>query len=559
MTDQTASLARASARQTRRDCLAIALAATLPLLLLAPLRDTPFIDDWTYAWSVENLLRGGGLARLDWSVHANAFQVLWGALFCLPGGLSFIALRASTWALGTSGLIALYLLLRQLGISRRDTLLGTAVFGLNPIVFTLTFTFMTDVPFVALAIWSSLAMVLALDRRSEAWLGAAALGAGLAVAVRSVGVVLPVAMALTLLGAAGGWGRHPRRLLIALLPLAVFAALVWWATTHVRAVTDLAGIADSPVSRVRNLSYGVRRLPRSTIDALGSTVNALGLALIPVLVAGARRRGIPASLGATAALAALLGIGGLGDTGYAPPLVEASIWALRELGTAEALVPAYASMGPQPLTWLLVPVALLGSGLAVAAVWRRRRLRASEVFLGLTLVGHFLLVALLWLFYDRYMLPLLVPALALVLMNQPVRRPAIALGGLAALAALSLVGMGDHLAYDRAVWLAVDQLRRLGARDAEINAGYAVNGWLQYAHPEHAPRDADGKPRIPWINGGKDDPLRYWVANQPVAGYETLQAIPYRRWLGRSGRVFVLERLRNRAAGSVPAPVIPSW
>jgi len=201
-----------------------------------------------------------------------------------------------------------------------------------------------------------------------------------------------------------------------------------------------------------------------------------------------------------------------------------------------------------------VPVALLLSGLGVAAVWRRRRVQPSEVFLGLTLLGHFGLVALLWLFYDRYMPPLLVPALALVLMNQPVRRPAIALVGLAALASLSLVGMRDHLAYDRAVWLGVDSLRRLGARDAEINAGYPVNGWLQYAHPEHAPRDTDGRPRIPWINGSKEDPLRYWVANRPVAGYRTLQAIPYRRWLGRSGRIFVLERLRAGAAGTLPEP-----
>ena len=87
MTEQAASSATASGRHTRWDCLAIALSATVPLLLLAPLHDTPFIDDWTYAWSVETLLQGGGLQRLDWSVHDNVSQVLWGALFCLPGVL----------------------------------------------------------------------------------------------------------------------------------------------------------------------------------------------------------------------------------------------------------------------------------------------------------------------------------------------------------------------------------------------------------------------------------------------------------------------------------------
>lgn len=561
MTEQPTSPAGASAGQTGRDCLAIALAAAVPLLLLAPLRDTPFIDDWTYAWSVENLLRGGGLRWLDWSAHANAFHVLWGGLFCLPGGFSFSALRASTWALGTSGLVALYLLLRQVGVGRRDALLGTAAFGVNPVVFALSFTFMTDVPFVALATWSSLATLLALKRRSEGWLVAAALGAGLAIGVRAVGVVLPCATAVTLLVATGRWGRHPRRLAIAVLPLAMFVALAWWATTRVYVVTDLADVENSPLNRARYLVVGLRYLPQLTLDALGSTANGLGLALGPLLLAAVQRGRIRVVLVASAVVAALLGIAGLGDTAYKPPLAEDSIWALTELGAAESLVPAYAPVGAELWTRLLVPVVVLVSGLGIAAVWRRRRLEAPEVFLGLTLAGHLALVALLWLFYDRYMPPLLVPALALVLMNQPVRRPAVAVVALAALASLSFVGMRDHLAYDGAVWHAVDRLRRLGAEDEEINGGYAVNGWLQYAHPEHAPRDADGERRIPWINGAKEDPLRYWVANRPVPGYETLDAIPYRRWLGRSGSIFVLERQPGGRAGlgtAASRPVITS-
>ena len=199
---------------------------------------------------------------------------------------------------------------------------------------------MTDVPFVALATWSSLAMILALRRRSEAWLAAAALGAALAVGVRAVGVVLPVAMALTLLVAAGRWGRHPRRVALALLPLAAFAALAWRATTQVHVVTDLADVYNSPINRVRYLSYGLRALPQSALDALGSTT-LLGLALSPLLLAGIQRRQIRASLAAAAALAALLGIAGLGDPAYKPPLAEDSVWALRELGPAESLVPAY--------------------------------------------------------------------------------------------------------------------------------------------------------------------------------------------------------------------------
>lgn len=43
------------------------------------------------------------------------------------------------------------------------------------------------------------------------------------------------------------------------------------------------------------------------------------------------------------------------------------------------------------------------------------------------------------------------PALALVLVRQPVRRPAVAVIALAVLASLSALGMWDHLAYNHAL------------------------------------------------------------------------------------------------------------
>ena len=64
--------------------------------------DVPLHDDWTYAWSVEHFLKTGKLAVLDWSIHYPFAQILWGALFCLPFGLSFSALRVSTVMLASA-------------------------------------------------------------------------------------------------------------------------------------------------------------------------------------------------------------------------------------------------------------------------------------------------------------------------------------------------------------------------------------------------------------------------------------------------------------------------
>src|SRR5205814_9569780 len=104
---------------------------------------------------------------------------------------------------------------------------------------------------------------------------------------------------------------------------------------------------------------------------------------------------------------------------------------------------------------------------------------------------------------------------------------------------LAMVGMRDHLEYNRAVWNGVAYLRDHGAKDSEIHGGWPINGWLQYAHPENAPKQNNkGQIRVPWVND--KFLLPYQIANQPVDGWRQLTHIPYKRWLGRSGSIYVL-------------------
>jgi hypothetical protein len=78
------------------------------------------------------------------------------------------------------------------------------------------------------------------------------------------------------------------------------------------------------------------------------------------------------------------------------------------------------------------------------------------------------------------------------------------------------------------------------AEPNEIDGGYVVNGWLQYAHPQEAHRDADGNVDVPWVNGAYDPP--YAIANGIIDCWEVLQTIGYNRWLGPAGKIYVLRR-----------------
>src|SRR5665213_978705 len=172
---------------------AIAAVFALGWLLVSPWRNVPVIDDWVYAWSVEHLLKTGELRILDFSSIYPVAQVLWGALFAGAAGFSFGILRLSTVVLAAGGCWSIYLTLRELGVDAVASLLATLTVALYPVYFSLAFSFMTDVPFVALSAAALYWYVSALVRDEPArlwWGGAVAM---IAFLIRPLGLVLPLA------------------------------------------------------------------------------------------------------------------------------------------------------------------------------------------------------------------------------------------------------------------------------------------------------------------------------------------------------------------------------
>jgi hypothetical protein len=87
--------------------------------------------------------------------------------------------------------------------------------------------------------------------------------------------------------------------------------------------------------------------------------------------------------------------------------------------------------------------------------------------------------------------------------------------------------------------MAVGHLQSMGIAPADFDGGYVVNGWLQWAHREHAHRDAAGAVAVPGVNAGAAG--RYRISNQAKRGWKVVTSFPYSRWMGRSDRVYVLE------------------
>ena len=157
------------------------------------------------------------------------------------------------------------------------------------------------------------------------------------------------------------------------------------------------------------------------------------------------------------------------------------------------------------------------------------------------MTGHLALVALLWLIHDHYLLVVVPYAIALVLGARPqlAWRPGIAT--LVVLAVVSIVGIRDQLRHTAAVWHGVDALHRIGAADRDIDGGYTVNGWLQYAHPDRAYRDAAGNVEVPAVNASTDD-RPFKIAKTPIPGWRVLATFGHDAWIGPKAPVYVLAK-----------------
>jgi hypothetical protein len=406
----------------------------------------------------------------------------------------------------------------------------------------LTFTFMTDVPFLASVVWCFLALVRAVRRESDAWLCAAAALCCAACAIRLTGAVLPLVIAAVLLFDSGDWGRKSARIAAAIIPAVFLAGLLWWYQSHVYRTADLTWWQESPANRAANLKHnGLRILPRMLVQDVTFTAGALGVALIPIVAACLRKR----DLIRVAAVSSFLGVILIAQRAWAipyePPLDRWAMWNIHELGGTKTFIKGYVppQLSLADSKWYIALTMIFGG--AVLSVWMGRKYQRGDSSLAWWIATQFLLAAGLWLLSDRYALAYLPAAIVMTLASRPIVRPVAAVLLTACFALHSFIGTRDELEYNRVLWSTVDYLRLNGASDAEIGGGYLIDGWLQYAHPENALRDRDGKIQVAGITSRAR--LRYQVANAPLPGWRPINEFPYRQWLSAPGKVYALERV----------------
>jgi hypothetical protein len=475
------------------------------VLVVDPRGDFPMLDDWSYGRSVKHLVEYGELRYDGWNAPTLFLQVLYGALFALPLGFSFEVLRLSTLVAGLAGGIGTYLLLREAAATRLVAVAGSLALMLNPSYFQHSLTFMTDVPFTALVVWSSLFFLRALRTGSLRSTVMGTVLAACATLVRQPGIMIPVAFGIAALATNPLNARlHIRSTLAALAVTSTYVSY-FAAIRYLRMEPVLLGSFQGKirlfVQRPELLTGIAWLLNRARI--LLTELSLMNLPALLVLGGFAANRKwratqLLAVLLVATALTIVLTIGiGAVDLPY------------KVFSPVALLMAGQADWGYVDEHYRLRPTLLR---LQFAAVWLMTFLIVARAVVGPSTppLGHsstfdragsifgFSAAALLiapFLFshlFERYLIPPL--PLFMVALACLIRPPRTTLtrtwqGTVAAIAALVLIGFGtlsvlfahDSLLWNRMRWEAVDVLVNDKQIDpATIDGGLSVNGWFLF-------------------------------------------------------------------------------
>ena len=508
--------------------------------------DFPLSDDWSYAFAARSLCHDGELRFLPWTGASLLLQAWYGAALCRVFGFSFEILRLSTVLFAVGGAIGFFLMLGRLGLRGGPRALGTILFALDPLYVNLAFTFMTDVPFTALAVWAAYGYVRGLGEGRRDWIVAGAALAAASLLIRQHGIF--VAAAATLAALLAGDRAPRRRLADALaagaLPAVVFVVFQLW----LFAWHGAPGGVGSKLAEVGRINVlGVVNCGFRGLEYLGLLLAPLAVALAPDL--RARRRGLVLAM-----------IGGLALLALALYRREGALMfyltnVLYDFGLGAATLRDTLFLALRPpvafgatLAWPLTVLATIAAGVLLAA-WTAAvpSMRAP--------VPAFLLLATALLFlgtllhtryyFDRYLLVVVPFAIAAALVSGPARISRTSVVLAAALVWYAIAGTHDYLAWNRARFAGLAALTANGVPPTEIDGGMEFNAWHLAPMLGTWPSDAQVRPGQPdtvkswwWV---VDD--RFVASFRPLPGYAVRQSLPYRRWLvPGAGRVVILER-----------------
>jgi hypothetical protein len=230
------------------------------------------------------------------------------------------------------------------------------------------------------------------------------------------------------------------------------------------------------------------------------------------------------------------------------PLPDWQTWSLQDIGARAMiggdLASSTWSLRVGPAVRVLGLLAVISLAVVCVHGWiQAPRWGHPETVVGTLALLHLALINLLWLYNDRYYL-VLAPALAVLgarALDEDRLAKSMAAACLVLWAAVAISGTRDMLAFNEACAAAAREVEATGAPAWEIDAGYPLNGWRLYAHPQNLPPGSDRRYDVPFVTSAR--PTQYAIMNRPLPGFDIVRVVPLERASWQTTRaVYVLRR-----------------
>ena len=531
------------------------------LAILRPLTDAPVVDSWLYAFSVRRFLRTGEIRFAGFTQAMPIAQVIYGVGWSHAFGANSVSLEISVVTLAVLCGVMFHALAIRCGASRWQALAATGLLVCNPCFTFLSFSFMTEIPFLTALIAAHLAFAKAGGRREHLWLWIAAALAVIAFMIRPFGAmaIAGCAGAMLLYDAglprANRWDRVQWIRMTApfVVALAVCAWLWIWLTVLSPKPWDLQ-------LNENNFAY-IFRVPLASYLRAGVLGPALylGMVLSPLAILQLTTpRWRRVAIGGAGIFAAALILMWMDNR--LPVTPECSCFG----GWRNVLI---LRGGSSRFSWdgdwqyaFLTLASFGAAGLIAAFADIFRTLSRAAAAIVIAALIYWAATIPLWFYNDRYYL-VMVPAGAIVLALAPLpRSKMVRAAGFAMTLAMGLMSLGGTYAYQRglaAILATRNELEHEGVPRSAIDAGYALNGEDLYRYPKQGIETMKLEAGIPMITSQKVD--EYTIASEPIAGTEVVRRLKWPGPFGLGHRYFYLVKKRAAAGnGSNPPNAAPA-
>ncbi len=543
----------------------------LSITVVNPLGEFMVNDDHAFIKNLETLSQDGQLGPTGWGPeHASGGPSLithlaWGFLFTKLFGYSITALRFSILLLGILGSVGIFLIVRSLRLPERLAFIAALSLMFNPLYFSQSFSFMSDITFTSVIIFAVHFLNLGVKRSNAGLLVVGMLFCLAGMLTRQLAIALPTAFILTsLLGFNGRELSRTRAVVLALalviIPWLGFEVLMSW-------------LGSSPITKHQKLydllNYPVMKgFPDYPLFVAGqfaqSVLGYTAFLVSPLLVIRfdefRSSKPFRVFFVATTLVFAILEIAIVNGVLTPPILFSRNV--IYNIGIGPVLlkdvyilgIPRTSALTPALFYilawWTVICVGALTSiifrfVINIFRTWNSEKQNPDGFISVLTLMTAGMYAAIISLtdLHDRYIIPLC--ALMVIwlcssagyssIRNISTRLALAACAPLLLMAVFSVAATRDFMEIRRTVEQANHFIvTDLKVKPCEFDGGFEFNGY----HCYNINRPVKEGYSWWWVHNEN-----YVVTLGDLAGYTTVKVFPFKRTLGPDGNVHVLKPL----------------